>query len=572
MSIINLITTVSLAVALITMATSNQLSIYATPTSEDDGWVEGDYEGSLEEQEEQAQEDWEDAGRPGEIEDENDDDENDNENNNDNSEELVECEDGSLVETEELCEQSEALVLCSDGSYAATQAECPPEPVLSFVTCLDGSSAATQAECPPEPVSSFITCSDGSTAVTQTECPSAPTAAAQEQLQTCQDGSSVSLYEECPPESEPLPKEQLTCPDGSVVSINEACPPTDKPLPDCDGSFQDCITPYGDICPAGSAAHECELPLPEEQVQCSDGSTAESQELCPTEQLVQSKTCPNGVVVAVIQDCPLPDKELTQKEQQEWNKSCGDAGEQAGESGQAFSKEAYQHCGDEATGDKEYLKGFIAGCMKQDDMNEEDCSAETDRLKVWGNNPPTNQLHLERSGKPCNPGYVNIGNNLHVNCERIKDDCKNVPFYMTCEKHSGDDEKTKVIQKTTVIDRSSASASATATTTVNAAEVSTCKLNGNTDGLQYKFDSIKHRACGLYPNGQIAYSDGFVVGCTQAGNTQQLCQAFVIMNTQQTQTATTQPQTQPTTQSTTQPTQTLPSAHSTHAIQPSAVN
>ena len=80
-------------------------------------------------------------------------------------------------------------------------------------------------------------------------------------------------------------------------------------------------------------------------------------------------------------------KELTQEEQQEWNKSCGDAGEQAGESGQAFSKETYQHCGDEATGDNEYFKRFIAGCMKQDDMDEEDCNAETDRLSVWGDKP-----------------------------------------------------------------------------------------------------------------------------------------------------------------------------------------
>jgi hypothetical protein len=39
----------------------------------------------------------------------------------------------------------------------------------------------------------------------------------------------------------------------------------------------------------------------------------------------------------------------------------------------------------------------------------------------------------------------------------------------------------------------------------------------------------------------MAYTDGFVVGCTEVGNTQQLCQAFVIMNTQHTQTAATQP-------------------------------
>jgi hypothetical protein len=51
MSIIKLVTMVSLAVALITMVTSNQLSIYASSTTEDDGRGEGDYEGSPEEQE-----------------------------------------------------------------------------------------------------------------------------------------------------------------------------------------------------------------------------------------------------------------------------------------------------------------------------------------------------------------------------------------------------------------------------------------------------------------------------------------------------------------------------------------
>ena len=44
MSIIKLVATVSLAVAVLIMVTSNQLSIYTTPTTEDDGWVEGDDE------------------------------------------------------------------------------------------------------------------------------------------------------------------------------------------------------------------------------------------------------------------------------------------------------------------------------------------------------------------------------------------------------------------------------------------------------------------------------------------------------------------------------------------------
>ena len=98
------------------------------------------------------------------------------------------------------------------------------------------------------------------------------------------------------------------------------------------------------------------------------------------------------------------------------------------------------------------------------------------------------------------------------------------------------------------------------------AEVSNCRIDGNTHGIQQKFNPVRYQACGLYPNAQLAYTDGFVAGCTQVGNTQQLCQAFVVMNTQQTQTAAA---TQPITQSTTQPTQTL---QSTQAIQPAAVS
>jgi hypothetical protein len=88
---------------------------------------------------------------------------------------------------------------------------------------------------------------------------------------------------------------------------------------------------------------------------------------------------------------------------------------------------------------------------------------------------------------------------------------------------------------------SSSSSSATATANVIAAEVSSCKLDGNAYGIQQKFDSIKYQACGLYANGQKAYSDGFIAGCTQAGNTQLMCLSFVELNTS---TQLTQPQTQ----------------------------
>jgi hypothetical protein len=47
----------------LTQTSSDEMSITA-----DDGWTEGDYGGSLQEQAEQAQEDWEYAGRPGDEE------------------------------------------------------------------------------------------------------------------------------------------------------------------------------------------------------------------------------------------------------------------------------------------------------------------------------------------------------------------------------------------------------------------------------------------------------------------------------------------------------------------------
>jgi hypothetical protein len=81
-----LVSIASLAMALVAMMAPDQISIYASPTTEDDGWTEGDYEGTLEEQEEQAREDWEDAGRPGEEDDNNDDNDNDNDNNDNNNE------------------------------------------------------------------------------------------------------------------------------------------------------------------------------------------------------------------------------------------------------------------------------------------------------------------------------------------------------------------------------------------------------------------------------------------------------------------------------------------------------
>jgi hypothetical protein len=88
-------------------------------------------------------------------------------------------------------------------------------------------------------------------------------------------------------------------------------------------------------------------------------------------------------------------------------------------------------------------------------------------------------------------------------------------------------------------------AAPTTTTTVSP-EVSNCRLDGNANGIQQQFDTAKFSACGLYPTGQTAYSEGFTAGCIEAGNTQQMCTAFIQLNTgaQSTTTTQTQPPTQ----------------------------
>jgi hypothetical protein len=116
---------------------------------------------------------------------------------------------------------------------------------------------------------------------------------------------------------------------------------------------------------------------------------------------------------------------------------------------------------------------------------------------------------------------------------------------------NNDDDSTKSIQSTVTASKS--------------VEEASCRLIGSTDGIQQKFDSIKFQSCGLYLNGQKAYSDGFISGCAQGGNTQVICQALVdssILNAKTQLMQTSSPQ------STTQTT----AIQSTQAIQPAAVN
>ena len=102
------------------------LSVSTYAVTEDDGWTEGDYQGSQEEQEQQAQDDWEDAGRPGDNDNDNDDDNNDNNNDGpkpycDKVDWKVECHDRyDFYEGG----PNTGLYPCNDGKTATNPLDC----------------------------------------------------------------------------------------------------------------------------------------------------------------------------------------------------------------------------------------------------------------------------------------------------------------------------------------------------------------------------------------------------------------------------------------------------------------
>jgi hypothetical protein len=69
--------------------------------------------------------------------------------------------------------------------------------------------------------------------------------------------------------------------------------------------------------------------------------------------------------------------QTTEDDDEGWNDNCRDAGFSDGQNG-PFNGETYDHCGDEATGDKAYLDGFIDGCMSVESNTRDVCESATD--------------------------------------------------------------------------------------------------------------------------------------------------------------------------------------------------
>lgn len=366
-TVYGLISLIILLVAVSGVVTNSPFSLFVLASTEDDGWVEGDYEGSLEEQEKQAQEDWEDAGRPGE-DDESDDDDDDNDNESD--EELYECPDGSLVPLD--------------------TARCP-------------------------------------------------------------NLSAQELRE-----LEEAILNDPTAPDW---------------LPECNGSYQDCITEDGDICVAGSTAHECETFNPE-----LDGPIA-SGVLFPIG--TQEENGPNPY-------CDLvPDW---------YHGSCHDR-KDASDTTRLYT------CND--------------GTHEEDWKDCKDVSgydySDKDNGNDGGDGPSQSTRTTLTIAEPDPNRFSPTGGGVYFPTEPVSnpDRLKFGPFGIPLPLQV--DEEFSSIQ--------SASRSAP--------EESSCKILGSTDGILQMFDTAKYQACGLYTNGQKAYSDGFVAGCIQVGNTQLICQSLV---------------------------------------------
>jgi hypothetical protein len=320
-------------------------------------------------------------------------------------------------------------------------------------------------------------------------------------------------------------EETQICPDGSEIQADEECPSSaEESPPICDGSFQDCITSNGDFCEAGSDAHECEIDEAESSsVTCPDGTVATSPDACelppPPEEVFD---CGDGTYAATPEECelPPPPEEVF---------DCGDGTYAATPEECELPPPPEVDCGD----------GTFAATPEECELPV-DCGDGT----------------FAATPEECELPPPNFN-------------CPDVPFYMTCkdtEMNNNDNDKPKVIEKTTVIQ--GASATATANANANAADVSNCRLDGSANRIQLKFEGTKYLACGLYAGGQKAYSDGFVVGCTQIGNTQLICQAMADSSILNTKTQPSPTQTQPTQTQTQTPTQTPTQSQ---AIQPAAV-
>ncbi|MGH9982512.1 MAG: hypothetical protein ACRD8W_00975 [Nitrososphaeraceae archaeon] len=267
--------------------------------------------------------------------------------------------------------------------------------------------------------------------------------------------------------------------DNECEKIPEA--PVTAALPPCDGSFQDCVTQNGDVCLAGASTHECELPNPGDET-----------------------VSPAAPVPPVASNVPFPDADEEEDEDRydDPNPYCDKL------SGD-FPR---PDCHDRKDYDEETL---LYPC--NDGSHEErwqDCPDATEKDKDEDEESSHSTTATLTVAEPDPNRFSPIGGGVYFPTESIPNPDRLIfgPFGILLPNQANEEFGSNVIASTASVEESS------------------CKIIGSADGILQEFDTAKYQACGLYANGQKAYSDGFVTGCTQVGNTQLICQAFADSN------------------------------------------
>jgi hypothetical protein len=321
----SLITLILLLVAVFSVATGSP--ILSNASSEDDGWVEGDYEGSLEEQEEQAQEDWEDAGRPGEI----DDNENDDEENND--------EDDNDIDEKPYCDEvdSDYSGSCFDRyDYSDTTGLYP---------CKDGSQVTDPLDCgsSSEPEIQMNELGGTASCLYDTSLPQCMPLNGE-----CQDGYGMNEDGRCFPE-------HSKCPDGYHGHEDDEtgeCIPNN--IPCAQGYVMTVMTNGGDNCEQKQQQISCvDVPF---YLTCDSQKKNDNSNGGPN---IGSSTTTKNIVINPTPATSTPETTTANAADISNCKLDGSAdGIQ-----QKFDTAKYQACKLYTNNDKVYYDGFVAGCM-----------------------------------------------------------------------------------------------------------------------------------------------------------------------------------------------------------------
>ncbi|MGH9952939.1 MAG: hypothetical protein ACRD5J_15055 [Nitrososphaeraceae archaeon] len=253
--------------------------------------------------------------------------------------------------------------------------------------------------------------------------------------------------------------------------------PVTAALPPCDGSFQDCVTENDDVCLAGASTHECELPNPEDEI---DPPVPSAETIsfpdADEEEDEDRYDDPYPYCDKLSSDFPRPDcHDRKDYDEETLLYPCNDGSHE----------ERWQDCPDATEKDK--------------DEDEESSHSTTATLTI---------------AEPDPNRFSPIGGGVYFPTESIPNPDRLIfgPFGILLPNQANEEFGSNIIASTASVEESS------------------CKIIGSADGIIQEFDTAKYQACGLYANGQKAYSDGFVTGCTQVGNIQLICQAFADSN------------------------------------------